>query len=141
MGLSSCALPFRKEWKAASPTETGMIAPSGPVGKWEGTWESDRNGHSGLLRCVITPQGEDRYQFRYYAEWGPGLRGSFLIDCEAKLEAGVYGISGAKKLPIGGTYSHTGTLSGDRFEATFTKEGKGKNLGTFELQRISPTPQ
>lgn len=46
--LPSCGMAFRKAWNKAPASQ-------GVAGKWEGTWLSAVNGHTGTLKCVVTP--------------------------------------------------------------------------------------
>lgn len=130
--LSSCAGPrFNKQWEAAlaKPSET-----SGTItGPWEGSWLSEKNGHTGKLRAIVNETGEDTYHFLYWATWGPGIRGTFQIDCEGEETNGVTQVRGEKKLGPFGTYNHEAEITPSEFEATFSS--KKENLGTFEMSR------
>tara|TARA_R110002096_G_scaffold16106_29_gene55198 strand:- start:14715 stop:15152 length:438 start_codon:yes stop_codon:yes gene_type:complete len=129
--LSSCAGPrFHKQWEAAlnDPSEPGSIA-----GAWEGSWLSEKNGHTGKLKAIVDETGENTYKFLYWATWGPGMRGTFQIDCEGEEKGGVTTVRGKKKLGPFGTYQHAAEITETDFDATFSSEKE--NLGTFELIR------
>ncbi len=131
--LSSCAGPgFNKKWEAAlaehpAPQQTDITGP------WQGSWNSEANGHTGDLRCIVNETGKDRYNFQYWATWGRGMKGTFAIDCEGARQGGVTRVTGQKKLGPFGKYSHEAEITPSRFDARFSRQRK--NLGTFELSR------
>jgi hypothetical protein len=132
--LSSCASGFNRRWDTAATSLSTSPRTNAIAGRWEGTWESRKNGHTGVLKCVVSPQGGRNYLFDYYAEWGPGFKSTFEIECEATPIAGGYAVSGSKKLPISGTYTHEGMIRNGVFEAEFAS--KRKNVGSFRMRRV-----
>lgn len=130
--LSSCAGPrFNKQWEAALAEQSD--SPASITGPWEGTWLSEKNGHTGKLRAIVDETGEDTYNFLYWATWGPGIRGTFQIDCEGEETNGVTKVRGEKKLGPFGVYGHDAEITPKDFDATFSSEKE--NLGTFEMSR------
>jgi len=54
--LTSCgAIRFHRAWSSYEPPADG----TGMEGRWKGEWRSEWNGHSGGLRCLMTPQAEE----------------------------------------------------------------------------------
>lgn len=56
--------PFEHDWDSSSNTP-----PSGLAGRWEGTWTSDANGHTGGLRAIITAKPDGKYHVQYHATY------------------------------------------------------------------------
>ncbi len=131
--LVSCATPgYRNAWKSA---QGAPVSKAGIEGAWEGVWISDKNGHTGDLRCVVTKTGDDEYLFHYWATWAGGMKGAFKITCEAEERQGVVHVEGSKRLPPFGTYHHRGKLTATTFTATFRSDKS--NVGSFELERVA----
>ncbi len=130
--FSSCAGPgFNREWARTLATNPGPH--SDVTGLWEGTWESQKNGHTGKLRAIVHETAENRYRFNYWATWGLGMSGTFEIDCEGETNGSLTRVRGSKKLGPFGTYGHDAEITPSKFDATFSS--KKENLGTFSLAR------
>ena len=107
------------------------------VGRWEGTWSSDMNGHAGGLRCMIDAHGDAAYRARFYSTYGL----FFFFRHEA-----TFHVVSADGEPLrfegeedlgsfaGGVYRYDGRVEDDRFEARF--EAENGDHGTFEMTRL-----
>lgn len=132
LGTGTAAPGFQRQWERELD---GRPAPGsrGITGPWEGTWKSEKNGHTGELRCLVEAKDGGKYVFRYWAKWCGGLSGTFSLPCQVARAGGGYAVSGSKNLGLFGTYHHEGTITGDRFEARF--RSNRKNLGALNLRR------
>src|SRR5947209_8777115 len=58
---------YESKWKEAA---TRPISAASIEGRWEGTWQSDANHHTGGLRCILTRNGnDDAYHADYHATY------------------------------------------------------------------------
>ena len=135
--LASCTgLRFNSAWqKATKEHRSGKT--TAVTGPWEGTWLSDFNGHTGKLRCIITPVGNkkesDRYHFRYWATWAGPLQGGFNAEFEIQKMGNQYHVQGRENLGIFGSFRHEGVIRGNNFDANY-RSSSGDN-GTFSMRR------
>lgn len=132
MGAGFAGPSFNRLWKEEME-KTAPASSRGIAGPWEGTWKSEKNGHTGALRCLVEPQADGKYLFRYWAQWCDNMKGTFALSCEVKRSGGDYSVKGTKNLGLFGTYHHEGVISARQFDATF--RSNRKNLGTFRLLR------
>ncbi|SKB06216.1 hypothetical protein SAMN02745166_04420 [Prosthecobacter debontii] len=131
--LCSCSMSFHREWKAAlkaGPQE-------GVEGAWEGTWQSDVNGHHGKLRSVVGPvkNAEGDHSFHYHATWGKILSGAYRADHRVRQVKNVSAFQGQHQMPnwAGGLYTYEGTVKGDDFKATYECS---MDKGSFTMKRV-----
>ena len=134
--LSGCS-GFEKKWKAAAgrPVEVNDIQ-----GRWKGTWKSEKNGHSGGLRAVITRQGEDTYNADFHATYGWIFRFGYSMAMTAQRgdETFTYftGSADLGKL-AGGVYEYDGKASGEEFFCNYRSKG---DHGHFRMTRPDVRP-
>lgn len=149
--LSISCSSFEREWKKSTlpPGLAGARAnaqpPTAPLarvqeGAWTGMWSSTGTGHSGKLRCLVKviPPGEsgppEKAQFTYHAVWGV-FSGVFQTTQPIELQKNdSLRSAGSWKLPrwAGGQYDYDISLTGSRFEGSWTGGG---DTGTFQLAR------
>jgi hypothetical protein len=134
MALASCSSPgYKREWNAALQTATAST--ERPIGCWQGTWVSEVNGHSGKLRCVVTPASAG-YRFNYQATWAKFFTGEFSIICPAtKTGSTKWKVMGSKDLgaSMGGTFTHAATITEDQIDAVYNSK---IDHGTMKLKRV-----
>lgn len=127
--LPSCGSAFRQAWKHA-PASTGV------EGKWEGTWLSAVNGHTGTLKCVVTksPKAEG-HEFFYRATWKKILSGSYKATHHVEKKSGTYAFKGDHLMPdwAGGKYHYEGTVKVDAFSACYES---AMDRGTYTMKRV-----
>jgi len=131
--LTSCG-SFEREWKrSVAEYRSGKTA--APAGPWTGTWTTSTNGHTGNLRAIVTPSEKKpgQYDFRYHATWAKIFSGAYTVTYPVKKSGGTYRADGEEKLGVFGTFGHRATITGGRFEATYSND-KG-DLGKFSLRR------
>lgn len=124
--LSSCGMGFQKKWNEASakPVPTNSIE-----GRWEGTWLSSFNGHTGKLLCVVGPENPGNTRdFYYFATWGKIFRGSFHAVHEVSEHNGVTTIKASHDIGKRGTFRAEGTITPTEFKATYRAAGDNGNL-------------
>jgi len=124
---------YEKRWDRAVADYRGGSR-SAPAGPWEGTWHTRNNGHSGKLRAVVAPvAGEPGvYAFHYHATWGISS-GTFKIERPVVASAKGFRVEGDKKIPMFGSFRHTGVITQSSFEASFS--GEEGDVGGFSLRR------
>ncbi len=143
--LASCASArFEKDWKTAVADQSS--GKGDPVsGPWAGSWTTETNGHTGKLRCLVTPlhdaacqetngkKLDDQYRFRYHATWGKIFQGGYTADYDVKKSGSGYQVTGSKDLGPFGEFKHDGKIQGDQFNATY--ESTKGDKGGFYLNR------
>ena len=124
---------FERDWRAL---ETQPSPESGMEGRWQGTWLSDANGHSGGLRCILSTDDEGTLQARYRATYLGFMSFEYSVPMTARLEDEIHHFTGEADLGwlAGGRYVYVGTVEGDAFTSTYESE---KDHGTFEMTRVS----
>ena len=126
---------FHREWKEAAktPVPAGSMA-----GRWDGSWQSGKNGHHGRLRCVMTQVDTNRYHAHFHATFWKIFRGAYEVELIARgsSEAGVAEFSGQSDLGwlYGGVYRYEGKASATNFFSSYRCK---IDHGTFQMSRPS----
>lgn len=128
--LTGCA--FEREWQSAcsySYPEHDL------AGCWEGTWQSDWNGHHGGLRSIITKQGDGYYNAQFHATYAVVIPFEFEIPLLVTDDGQVYNFQGEADLGwlAGGNYTYNGTATASEFLADYCAENN--DHGTFTMTR------
>ncbi len=128
--LAGCST-FDRDWKAAADTPA---APGSIEGRWLGTWKSDRNGHSGELRCLMTRAGTNTYSARFHATYQNILTYTYTAPLVAREENGKFKFSGQSDLGFlaGGLYHYEGIATPTNYLSTYRCPS---DWGTFQMQR------
>lgn len=133
--LANCSAAFNREWKselASSPKHSA----SDINGAWTGMWRSDKNGHHGDLRCIVSTSdvktGASR--FHYHATFMKFLSATYDVTHIVKRTKDGYVFSGDQAISGkgSGVYHYEGRVSGGEFHATFRS---GSDHGVFEMKR------
>jgi hypothetical protein len=138
LAAAAAGCSFDRQWRAlargpaATQTQTDPLA-----GRWDGKWVSDRNGHSGRLRAIVTPADATSYRAEFSALFLGIMRfdhGANLTAAAAREPDGAMSFEGKEDLGAlaGGVYQYKGTADGQSFIATY--ECKGDH-GRFEMSR------
>jgi len=129
--LTAGCSSFHSDWK-----QRASLTPAPDVleGRWDGTWLSDVNGHTGKLRCIVTRVEGDKYQFQYWATFWKIFRASYTVYFDAKKSGGAFQLTGTSDLGGlgGGLYEYQGMVSGTNFTATYKSKG---DHGRFKMTR------
>jgi len=125
---------FNRDWKKAAP-----LHPAGDiVGRWEGSWLSDADGHHGRLRCVITGLGNGRYRAHYKATYWKILRFSYAVEMRVEEHSGdMLEMRGKTDLGWwgGGVYQYEGQISSTNFVCSYRSK---YDHGKFRMERPRP---
>ena len=117
MSVTGCST-FNNEWKKAAtvPPHTGDI-----IGRWEGSWLSDKNGHHGKLRCLVTRIDERHYRARYKATWWKVFRFGYIVTMRVEKPDTVFKFEGEANLGwlAGGVYRYDGQATSTNFFSTY----------------------
>ncbi|HZE97640.1 MAG TPA: hypothetical protein VE981_11485 [Planctomycetota bacterium] len=128
--LSACST-FDQDWQASQGFANGI------EGRWEGSWTSDDNGHTGGLRCLVTRRADEGYDARYHATYS-GWCGtlSFEYTVPMTVQPGPQGLQlhGSADLGwiAGGVYEYDGLVNVDRYYCNYQSDG---DHGIFKLER------
>jgi hypothetical protein len=129
--LAAGCSTFNRDWKraAAEPISAPDIQ-----GRWEGTWRSDVNGHNGQLRCLISAQGEGKYQARFYATYRRILHFAYPVILEVQRTNEIFRFKGEADLGwlAGGRYDYEGQATSTNFLSTYRSH---HDHGIFRMTR------
>ncbi len=133
--LTGCSTGFHRQWNSPPALTSAQSAPTHIAGRWEGSWLSGKNGHHGKLRCVVTPKGDDTYEFYYWATYWKLFRASYKIDAKVAAANGTWTLSGERDLGrlFGGAYRHEGEAKDGKLNATYECR---IDHGTFEMTKV-----
>jgi hypothetical protein len=138
--LASGCTTFNREW---AETEVQPIAGSGVLGRWEGSWSSEVNGHDGKLRCVVTPKHDATYRARFHAVYRKVVGFGYTVPLRVIETNGVFEFRGDANLGwwAGGVYHYQGHVQGNDFFCTYSCK---YDHGTFQMKRLTqshPAPE
>jgi hypothetical protein len=135
LALTTGCSSFHSDWKAAAAKP---VTANELQGRWEGTWLSDMNGHTGKLRCIVSPEADGRYRFQYWASYWKIFRATYTVHFGVQQTAGVYSFSGEEDLgklwgmfELGAHEFH-GSAAGSNFNANYKSK---LDHGTFKMTR------
>lgn len=137
LGATGCS-SFPRDWKSAAspPAPTNSIE-----GRWEGSWRSDVNGHTGSLRCLISRGTNDTYSARFHAKYKKLIRFTFgyTVPLTVTPREGQFHFSGAADLGglAGGLYTYQGRATPTNFLSTYSSK---YDRGIFEMSRPAAAP-
>ncbi len=121
---------YSHQWKEAA-TRTS----SDPFeGRWEGSWLSDHNGHSGRLRCIISHDTNAVYRANFQAKYAKTLTFHYLASLQTTREGDKTSFKGEAHLGwwAGGLYRYDGKAEGANFFCTYSNR---YDFGTFSLTK------
>jgi hypothetical protein len=120
---------FNRDWRNQAQAAHDELA-----GLWQGSWQSNANGHHGDLRCIVSPMQDSTFETRYRASYMGILRFEYSLPVDVEGSAGTYSFIGQADLGAlaGGVYTYTGRVTGTSFRATYQCE---RDHGTFRMQR------
>ncbi|HET6252219.1 MAG TPA: hypothetical protein VFE47_31325 [Tepidisphaeraceae bacterium] len=129
--LTGCS-SFDHDWDAAASAKP--VGPTDMTGRWEGTWASDTDGHTGGLRCLITQTGTRTYHARYAATYGGMFHFNYEMDLEADPKFDWVTFTGSADLGAlaGGEYHYEGRADSEKFYARYTSDA---DRGQFNMTR------
>lgn len=129
--LATGCSSFQHRWEAA-----GRFAPTGDAleGRWQGSWQSDRNGHTGHLRCLLAKRGDQAYAADFEARYWKVLVFHTEVMLHTLPATNQVRFRGESQLPAwaGGTYYYAGHSDGQDWFCTYSNR---YDHGTFTLRR------
>ena len=122
---------FNHDWKNAA---TQPVPADNISGRWEGGWQSEANGHSGRLRCLITKQDRGQYAARFHANYFKILSFGYTVTLHTQETAGTVQLKGEADLGrfAGGKYTYEGQATPTNFVSIYRADG---DHGTFHMKR------
>jgi len=130
VGLSGCT-SFQRDWKRS---ETA-VRPANPIeGRWAGRWQSEVNGHSDKLRCLLKQAGPNQYDARFQAKFYHVFTYTYTAHLAGEENAGKVRFKGQANLGrlAGGAYTYDGQADATNFFSTYNSK---HDHGTFQLTR------
>jgi hypothetical protein len=121
---------FRQEWQR----QDNSTAPDLVTGRWIGEWVSEKSGHRGELRCVLTPEGPDFYRAHFYATFSKLFSVGYVTKFEAARTDGSVHLRGEENLGrlAGGVYRCEGNVQDDELLCQYSCR---YDRGIFRLKR------
>ena len=134
LGCGGCA-GFHSDWRTAEAAAvSGKSDFVGIEGRWDGTWTSDGNAHTGKLRCIV--EETDRpgvFEFRYWGTFARIVPFRYNVEYSAERKGDVWHLEGESDLGLlGGIFHHRARICDRSFEANYSSKWDN---GVFELRR------
>lgn len=138
---SGCA--FDRNWKRLATATAAAAQPAHATegdplaGRWEGTWRSEANNHSGKLRAIVTPVDATTYRADFDATYLGILRFGYSMSLAAQPAGHLTRFQGAENLGwlAGGLYRYDGTTDGRSFDCAYQSKA---DHGRFTMTRPGP---
>jgi hypothetical protein len=132
IGSGCTSLTFDRDWNNAV---TNKAPSDGVTGQWAGSWQSNSNGHTGSLRCIITKTDTKMYQARFFARYfGELIAFEYTVDMQPKkTDDGAFYLEGQANLGTfaGGIYQYKGHVKGAQYNSIFKSQ---YDKGVFKLR-------
>jgi hypothetical protein len=128
--VSSCSGGFGQRWREAAKSSNA----SGIEGRWDGTWRSESNGHTGRLRCIVSPtQQANVYKFHYGGTFAKVIGFQYTVDHAVQRLGRTWTMEGKSDLgSMGGLFSYEATVQDGVFRATYRSK---EDRGGFDMKR------
>jgi len=122
---------FNRAWREAGKQPAPRHS---MLGRWEGQWLSEVNGHNGALRCIVTETSNGVHHARFRATYLKVLKFSYTVPLTVTESNGVWQFAGQEDLGTmaGGVYGYEGSATSNEFHSTYRSE---HDHGTFDMQR------
>jgi hypothetical protein len=129
--LIGCSTVYNQKWRRA-PKQTESH--TGVVGRWEGSWLSSVNQHTGKLKCIVSETASEEYDFHYWARWSL-FSWTYHLKLPIEETDAITTFSGTKNLGklAGGAFEFDGRVEGNQFEASYDSKF---DRGQFSMIRI-----
>ena len=129
---------FEGDWRTPSVVRAASEGGDSLRGRWKGSWKSRANGHSGSLRCIMTPLGGDAYRAQFHATFGLVFQFDYTVKMDVRREGdgpdAVAHFTGKADLGkmAGGLYEYAGHADGRVFHSTYRSRD---DHGYFKMRR------
>jgi len=120
---------YNRQWKEAA----AWAAPKDTFeGRWEGSWISDHNGHSGRLRCIVSRKGDGNYEANFQAKYRKVLTFHYPVTLRTTRDGTNVVFVGEADLGwwAGGVYHYAGRADTTSFFSTYSNRF---DYGIFSL--------
>jgi hypothetical protein len=103
-------------------------------GRWQGTWLSEVNQHTGALRCVVTQKPDGAWRARFHATYNKALTFNYTVTLKVEPATNIFKFSGDANLSwyAGGVYHYDGHSDATNFISTYSCK---YDHGTFQMTR------
>ena len=127
--LTACS-SFNPDWKSLDH----QSSLSGIEGRWTGIWKSDRNQHTGRLRCILTRQTDARYLARFEAKFWKLFTAHYAVPLSVRPRGDEWEFFGTENLGwyAGGRYNYEGVVNKTNFFSTYRCKW---DHGVFRMSR------
>jgi len=127
---SGCST-FNRDWKIAGANPAPA---AGLEGRWQGDWLSGVNGHSGMLRCIVTESADGSYHARFKAKYRKVLSFGYTVPLKVERTENLFKFQGEADLGwlAGGVYHYAGRAGPTNFFSTYSCK---YDHGTFRMGR------
>ena len=117
------------KWRPSNPRPTNSLQ-----GRWEGTWLSDANQHTGALRCVVTQKSDGSWRARFHATYNKALSFGYTVTLKVEPSTNAFKFSGDANLGwyAGGVYHYEGHADDTNFFSTYSCK---YDHGTFQDEK------
>ncbi len=104
------------------------------MGRWQGSWQSEVNGHHGRLRCLVTRDGNGGYQACFHANYLKVFSFGYTVPLAVQETDGAFRFQGEADLGrlAGGMFNYEGQATPTNFFSTYQAR---KDHGTFRMIR------
>jgi hypothetical protein len=129
--LATGCTTFNHEW---ADSAKASVPRDGLLGRWEGTWSSEVNGHTGSLRCLVSRKVDGTYKARFHAIYQKVLGFGYTVSLNVKESNGVFHFRGQANLGwwAGGLYQYEGHAAESSFVSTYRCK---YDHGTFQMSK------
>jgi hypothetical protein len=127
--LTANCRDFNERWDAAA----GLDA-SGVSGRWEGEWVSEKTGHRGPLRCVLSVVSPGLWRLAFRASYSRVFRACYAAEFNVRQDGEGWTFTGSQDLGTlaGGIYEYSGRASVGRMTCRYRSP---RDEGEFRLTR------
>jgi len=122
---------YNHQWKEAAVRASSEDSFEG---RWEGSWCSDHNGHSGRLRCIVSRKGDESYEANFQAKYRKVLTFHYPVTLRTTRDGTNIAFLGEANLGwwAGGLYYYAGRADTTSFFSTYSNRF---DYGTFNLRK------
>ena len=134
MALAACGCSqFETDWRsdAVRKVDAGRDE---LAGRWKGGWKSEKSGHGGSLRAIVTKLDENTYRARFDASWAMLMRFGYEMKLTPDRQDGVAYLNGEQNIgeKFGGVYQYEGKADGKIYRCNYRTKN---DYGQFRMTR------
>lgn len=127
--LTANCRDFAARWEDARHLDVNSVS-----GRWEGEWVSEKTGHRGPLRCVLTVVSPALWHLAFRASYSRVFRACYTTSFNVVQESGRWTFTGRQDLGTlaGGQYEYSGDAS---LAEIVCRYRSARDHGEFRLTR------